>query len=153
MLIFEPAYVFAASLALSGAQVDQPVEPVDLACLALNIYHEARGETISGQAAVAHVTLNRAKDPKYPDTVCEVVGQRNEKACQFSWFCEKETVAAADSDSFRRALRVALEVLEGRRADPTRGATHFITTSMRMPGWARRLTHTATIGGHRFFRY
>jgi spore germination cell wall hydrolase CwlJ-like protein len=153
MPIFEPAYIFAASLALSGAELPKPVEPADLACLALNIYHEARGETPKGQAAVAHVTLNRAADPRYPPTVCEVVAQRNEKACQFTWYCQKDSVEAYDRQSFRRALRVALEVLEGRRADPTRGATHFITTSMRMPGWARRLTQTATIGGHRFFRY
>ena len=31
-----------------------------LLCLALNIYHEARGEPLKGQIAVASVTMNRA---------------------------------------------------------------------------------------------
>ena len=31
----------------------------DLFCMVQNVYHEARGEDALGQAAVAHVTLNR----------------------------------------------------------------------------------------------
>src|SRR3569832_1942068 len=48
-------------------------------CLALNIYHEARGENIAGQYAVAMVTMNRAKHDK--SKVCGVVL----KPHQFSW--------------------------------------------------------------------
>ena len=44
-------------------------------CLALAIYHEARGEAEIGQIAVAQVILNRAKSRKYPATVCGVVYQ------------------------------------------------------------------------------
>ena len=153
MTFVDPAHLLAASLAMSGASMDQRPEPADLACLALNIYHEARGEPMSGQAAVAHVTLNRSRDARYPQGLCEVVAQRNARACQFTWVCEAADYTPREADAFRRSLRVALEVITGRRRDPTGGATHFITTSMRMPGWARRLRHTATIGGHRFFRY
>lgn len=151
-MIFEPAYVLAAALALSGGSVDKPVEPNEVACLALNIYHEARGEDEKGQAAVAHVTLNRAADPRYPDNICEVVTQRNSRACQFSWVCLKSSWRAYDRESFRKALSVALETLEGRWNDPTRGATYFISTRIGVPDWARRLRQTAVIGGHRFFR-
>lgn len=152
MMLFDPAYVLAAALALSGADVEEPVEPREVACLALNIYHEARGEDTKGQAAVAHVTLNRAADPRYPDSICEVVTQRNRGGCQFSWICLKDSKRAYDRDSFAKALRVALEVLAGRRADPTRGATHFISTRIGVPDWAQRLRQTTVIGQHRFFR-
>jgi spore germination cell wall hydrolase CwlJ-like protein len=37
------------------------------------IYYEARGEDALGQAAVAHVILNRVKSPLYPDSVRDVV--------------------------------------------------------------------------------
>ena len=46
-----------------------------LACLALNIYHEARDQSIEGQIAVAQVVLERVKSKKYPSTICEVVMQ------------------------------------------------------------------------------
>lgn len=153
MTIIEPAHLLAASLALSGTTMDERPAPADLACLALNIYHEARGESVQGQAAVAHVTLNRRSDARYPDSLCGVVAQRNPKACQFTWVCQAEDYSPHELGAFKRSLRIALEVVTGRRRDPTNGATHFITTSMRMPGWARRLHQTATIGRHRFFRY
>ena len=37
----------------------------DLQCLALNIYHEARSESLAGQYAVADVVLNRVESPMY----------------------------------------------------------------------------------------
>ena len=55
-----------------------PPKPIDINqmhCLATNIYHEARGESIKGKSAVAHVTMNRVTSNRYPNTVCEVVYQ------------------------------------------------------------------------------
>ena len=52
-----------------------------LACLIQNGYHEARGESLLGIVAVTEVVLNRVDDNRWPDTVCEVVWQKN----QFSW--------------------------------------------------------------------
>ena len=34
----------------------------EVECLAKNIYFEGRGESLQGQIAIAHVTLNRQKD-------------------------------------------------------------------------------------------
>ena len=42
-------------------------------CLALNIYHEARGSNFADQLAVADVVLNRVDDARYPNSVCNVV--------------------------------------------------------------------------------
>jgi hypothetical protein len=47
----------------------------DLNCLTKNIYHEARGEPVDGQYAVAEVTMNRVASKHYPNTVCDVVYQ------------------------------------------------------------------------------
>ena len=46
-----------------------------LVCLALNVYHEAKNQSFLGQVAVAQVVMNRVKDKRYPNTVCEVVKQ------------------------------------------------------------------------------
>ena len=44
-------------------------------CLAQNIYYESRGSNLADMAAVANVVINRAKDRRYPDTICGVVRQ------------------------------------------------------------------------------
>ena len=68
-----------------------------LMCMALNIYHEARNQSIVGQVAVAEVVMNRVEDSRFPDTICEVVKQavtykNTDKPvlhkCQFSWYCD-----------------------------------------------------------------
>ena len=46
-----------------------------LMSLALNVYHEAKNQSLIGQIAVAQVVMNRVRDERYPNTVCEVVKQ------------------------------------------------------------------------------
>ena len=48
---------------------------VQVSCMADNIYFEARNQGTAGWSAVASVTLNRVKDKRFPNTVCEVVKQ------------------------------------------------------------------------------
>ena len=50
-----------------------------IVCLALNIYHEARGEPPEGQLGVGWVVLNRVDDPRFPDSVCGVVLEGGEQ--------------------------------------------------------------------------
>lgn len=63
-------------------------EDPELMCLAKNIFHEARGESIEGQIAVGIVTLNRVRSDKYPNNVCDVVYQ----PYQFSWTLKKAQI-------------------------------------------------------------
>ena len=44
-------------------------------CLAKNMYYEARNQGLAGQLAVSLVVMNRVKDDRYPNTICEVVEQ------------------------------------------------------------------------------
>ena len=48
----------------------------DVECMARNIFYEAGGESREGKIAVAQVTLNRAQDPRFGRSVCEVVKAR-----------------------------------------------------------------------------
>jgi hypothetical protein len=48
----------------------------DIECLARNIFYESRGEPIEGKIAVGIVTINRAQDPRFGKSVCEVVKAR-----------------------------------------------------------------------------
>jgi spore germination cell wall hydrolase CwlJ-like protein len=48
----------------------------DVECLARNIFYESGGEPTEGKIAVGLVTVNRAQDPRFGKSVCEVVKAR-----------------------------------------------------------------------------
>lgn len=68
-------------------------------CLAQVIHHEARGEPIAGQEAVAQIVINRAKHPRYPKDICKVATQPS----QFSRF---HTRIKPNAQSYAVAVRV-----------------------------------------------
>lgn len=116
-------------------------------CLAYAVYFEAQGETRLGQLAVAQVVLNRLRVPAYPKTICSVIADRG----QFPWTTGDLTIR--DAARFRIAWSVALHMMAGIFADPTRGATHFYAPArVGAPAWATPEAYLLTIGGHRFFR-
>ena len=54
---------------------EKVVDTQQMNCLAINIYHEARGETVEGKFAVGHVTMNRVNSNRFPNSICKVVYQ------------------------------------------------------------------------------
>jgi len=129
-------------------------------CLALNIYHEAQGESELGQRAVAYVTLNRANSPDYPSDVCSVVYQAVEKngvpvknKCQFSWYCDGKDDEPTDDEAYEEAVRVASIVINtyGYSFDPTMGATMYHAEGVK-PGWRKAFEETTQIENHIFYR-
>ena len=126
----------------------------DLDCLTRAVYYEARGETPSGQAAVAQVVLNRVRHPAFPKTVCGVVFQRTQggQSCQFSFACDGSQNARRDSTAWHRAERVAARALDGAVMTRIGNATHFHTTHV-APEWGKSLLQVAQIGLHVFYRF
>ena len=118
----------------------------DVACLAEAIYFEARGTGTEGEAAVAHVIVNRMNASEFPSTVCGVVTQ----GCQFSYRCDGRSDALADAKARARAYRVAEAVLAADH-DPTNGAL-FFHSARAEPGWFARRERVARIGGNVFYR-
>lgn len=118
----------------------------DLACLAEAIYFEARGTGPVGTEAVAHVVVNRAKNPKFPNSVCGVVSDR----CQFSYRCDGRPDNLANSDDREKAYRTAQTVLAG-APDITEGALFFHAASM-PPGWFNTRARVGKFGGNIFYR-
>ena len=123
-------------------------DPAALEILALNIYHEAKGEGRKGMLAVGWVVLNRAADPAFPRRVEEVVTQ----GCQFGWLCDANPDEPANVRAWRRALGVAGELLTADPpADPTRGAMWFHHAEGVEPGWGDRIAPSTRIGNHLFY--
>ena len=122
-------------------------------CLQEAIYHEARGEVIYGQFAVAEVILNRVDLPNYPHSVCGVVYQNAHRrnACQFSYACNGRAITMPNETARRIAGSIAQIMLSGAPRELTDGATHFHTTGVR-PAWSRTFQRTAQFGVHLFYR-
>ncbi len=122
-------------------------------CLAEAIYFESRGEPLSGQVAVAEVVLNRVDDRRYPGSICGVTrqGVGSGRACQFSYACDGRPEDMTSPLARERAKKLAALMIDRADRTVTDGATHFHATYVR-PGWARRMTRTAAIGAHLFYR-
>ena len=134
----------AARLAVATGRATQ--------CLAQAVYYEARGESPTGQAAVAQVVLNRVHHPAFPKSVCAVVFQRAGDACQFSFACNGAMREAVDEDAWRRARQVAERAIGGAIMRQVGAATIFQSTRVRDSGLARSLLQVAHIGAHIFYR-
>lgn len=123
--------------------------------LAWNMYFEARGESRDGWRAVAHVTVNRVLSERYPDTVRDVVTQKNPRGCQFSWYCDglQDSIKLDEKEMaiFLEMERLAHYILtEHGDYDPTNGALHYYNATKANPKWAWGKTPCAHIGSHIF---
>lgn len=126
-----------------------------LMCLALNVYFEARNDSMAGQYAVAQVVMNRVQSSKFPNDVCSVVKQsRKDGTCQFSWYCDGKSDRPREAYAWAYAQMVAADVLIGQGievTDMTQGATHYHANYVR-PYWADKLEYTVTYGSHLFYK-
>lgn len=129
-----------------GGQAYAANSSKEMRCLAMNIYHEARGEEIEGQIAVAHVTLNRMNHNYWPDTICDVVYQRR----QFSWTFTINDPTPREQAAWDQAKFVAEVAMQSKTIDPTNGAT-FYHTNWVSPSWALQMDVSTIIGAHIFY--
>ena len=134
-----------------------------LMCMALNMYHEAKNQSMLGQLAGGQVVMNRVEDKRFPDNVCDVVTEAvtykgTDKPvlhkCQFSWYCDgQKDEPDFDSKEWWDAKEYASIVLSGTiMLDVTEGATHYHATYVR-PAWAKTKTKTTRIDRHIFYRW
>jgi spore germination cell wall hydrolase CwlJ-like protein len=114
-------------------QASTDLSESELFYLTQAIYHEARGEDALGQAAVAHVILNRVKSPLYPDSVCDVVWQPG----QFSWTEDGRSDRMTDLDAIGKAVDIAMAASRGKVKDPTGGSLHYYAHRKVKPDWAK----------------
>ena len=147
----------AASLAAASVVVLWPTPRLDLSasldCLALNIYHEARGEPLEGKIAVGQVVMNRVGDPDFPAGVCEVVkqgGERPRDRCQFSWWCDGLSDRPDDTGAWEDSKGLAGKILAGGLEDPTRGALWY-HVDLVTPDWQMDIVRRGKIGRHVFY--
>jgi len=139
----------------------------ELECLALNLYHEARGEDIEGQVAVSQVVLNRKASNYFPNTICGVIKQakisqwylkhhnrevpvRNQ--CQFSWYCDGKSDQPRDMRAWGHALTIASKVMRSEYPDMSHGAMFYHANYVE-PYWSDHMLKVTYVGEHIFYRH
>ncbi len=129
-------------------------EPLDdaLTCLARTVYWEARGEGETSMEAIASVVMNRLEHQGYPDTVCAVVKQGQERGqCQFSWWCDGRSDSAFEEDPYKTSKEIARRALNLQLTDQTGGALYFHHRDVD-PAWADEYIKTVELGELIFYK-
>jgi spore germination cell wall hydrolase CwlJ-like protein len=141
------------AIATQGAAADERDVDAEIACLALTIYYEARGESEQGKLAVGQVVMNRTRSTRFPASICDVVQEGGERRhqCQFSWWCDGLSDRPRDKPALRESLRLAQVIYHGCMPDPTRGALWYHSTAVN-PAWSRTSGPGKKIGRHVFYR-
>jgi spore germination cell wall hydrolase CwlJ-like protein len=149
----KPPQIASLYTGLPKPREPEPIElsDADFNCLVEAIYFEAGAEDPIGQRAVAHVILHRVKSPRFPETVCGVVHDSNSRGCQFSYWCDGRSDAMSSDERWAKSKQAADEVLSGNYPDVTKGALFYHAYFVK-PRWSRKMTRTATVGGHIFYR-
>jgi len=141
----------------------KPVDQKQLKCLAENIYFEAKGESLNGQAAVARIVMNRITHG-FASTPCNVIHQFtyvtkiNEetldtyrvKMCQFSWVCEGKPKPNPNDPKYIKALDIAHDVLAYDAYEDVLPRTALFFHNLTVdPLWPYK--QVAKIGNHIFY--
>lgn len=117
-------------------------EDIDL--MAKLVSAESIGEPYAGKVAVASVVLNRTIDPHFPNTIKEVIFQKN----AFSCVKNGKINASANQDCYNAVY----DAIRG--ADPTNDALFFYNPTIATCNWMKETpkVNQTTIGHHTFFK-
>lgn len=112
----------------------------EMQMLAQLVYSEARGESFTGQVAVAAVALNRLKSKDFPNTLKGVIFEPYAFTAVIDgqyWLSPNKT-----------AYRAAWEAVRG--WDPTNGALYYFNPSTATSKWIWSRPQVVKIGKHIF---
>jgi len=121
-------------------------------CLAVNLYHESRSESDIANMFIVGVVLNRVKDRRYPNDICEVVFDDK----SFSWTGDGLADNIYNEEQYQRLYKIVEYVLLNRQLilSMTEGVDHYHTVSIN-PYWANSevMQYVTTIDNHKFYRW
>lgn len=135
------AFIALAGLTACGRMSSASTS--DRQCLARAMYFESVRSSDDGMLAVGTVVMNRVESEKYPNTVCGVVGQKN----QFAPGVLSKPMT--EKKSRERAERVAGQVLAGKRHRGV-GKAMFFHTAGRTYRY-ENMHYVAVEGGNAFY--
>lgn len=112
----------------------------DLYWLSRAVYGEARGESYTGQVAVAAVIINRTQSGEFPKTIKGVIFQKS----AFTAVSDGQIYLTPNAT----AIKASREALAG--ADPSGGALYYWNPAKSTSKWIWTRTIIKRIGNHVF---
>lgn len=129
-----------SSSSSSGSSGSSSNNSANVDLLARLVYGEARGESYTGQVAVAAVVLNRVKHSSFPNTISGVIYQSG----AFDAVSDGQINLTPNST----ARKAAQDAING--WDPSYGAIYYFNPDTATNKWIWSRPMTVTIGKHRF---
>lgn len=117
-------------------------DPREKECLVRAMYFESNRSSEAGLLGVGTVVMNRVESPRYPETICGVVGAPR----QFAAGVLTRPMAARDLPKVEAA---AEEILNGRRNEAVGTAKHFHMAGMRFS--YANMHYMTVAGGNAFY--
>lgn len=138
--------------------VTSPAIASEKGCLVEAVYHEARGEPLLGQVAVANVILNRVSSNQFPSTICKVVhagkrwkGRVIRNKCAFSYYCDgKLEWHIMDTQALEKSIKASELALSGMFVKTVVKATYYHAVYV-TPFWSKNFQLVSQIGLHKFY--
>lgn len=138
--IVGPVTAAKMGLSVSNYSSSSKYSNNDLYLLAKLVHSEARGESYTGQVAVAAVCLNRVDDSRFPNTIAGVIYQ--------PWAFTAINDGQFNLEPNQTAYSAARDALNG--WDPTNGAVYYYNPRTATSTWIRSTKTVAVIGNHIF---
>jgi spore germination cell wall hydrolase CwlJ-like protein len=117
-------------------------DPREKECLVRAMYFESNRSSEAGLLGVGTVVLNRVEAPRYPETICGVVGAPR----QFASGVLTRQMAARD---LPKVEAVAEDILNGKRSEAVGTAKHFHMAGMRFS--YANMHYMTVAGGNAFY--
>ncbi|RDJ27162.1 cell wall hydrolase [Bosea caraganae] len=117
-------------------------DPREKECLVRAMYFESNRSSETGLLGVGTVVMNRVESPRYPETICGVVGAPR----QFASGVLTRQMAARD---LPKVEAVAEDILNGRRNEAVGTAKHFHMAGMRFS--YANMHYMTVAGGNAFY--
>lgn len=128
------------SLKSSSSSSSNKYNSNDRYLLAKVVYAEARGESYTGQVAIAAVVLNRVRDSRFPNTIAGVIYQ--------PWAFTAVNDGQINLEPNQKAYQAADDALNG--WDPTYGSIYYYNPATATSKWIYSTKYVTQIGKHVF---
>jgi spore germination cell wall hydrolase CwlJ-like protein len=150
MSVFALAFILSACSQSADALDDMQTSSVrphaysgkERECLARAMFFESRRSSRDGLIAVGTVVTNRVKSDAYPDTICGVVGQKNQ-------FAPGVLSRKMNSKALPDVMSAADAVLAGERHPAVGQAKFFHQAGLKFP--YKNMHYVLEAGGNAFY--